>query len=551
MASDLALPVKVCAAVVTCTTYAVIFIVVLRVVKDWWTRKEWPMVRRARDDARSCMETHPGHCSWRDWRTDTLSAIKGEDESWVFVDPPSTTVSKLLLGWHRIIRLIAGLPSPPLTTDSPSHANSTQRLTDTLPIVASSGIPIHPAECAVSEISMTPGLPNVQSKKRPVLPTPKGSLVYVRPPKVVLNPINDSQFQLDDLKQLQPVHTLPIFHPVGYDMHFSPDGKYLGVGCIEEAVAIWKVGSVYGKPEIVLPSPTGRFGWSPDGSYVLVITKTGPSILKKGDTWGLQCQPAETGPINVVAWLQSSRAFILATYAGLRVFDMNTQLQPTPHAPIILPIEAHDIASIPNASKGQYGFILVLGSLHDETAQKDPEPDGPDMRVDEPSVVCPEHWLMVIDLDAPGGSRSLAEAPTLASARHICVSRDGHYAIISCYSVEDSPRMTQERLWGEIAIPDSGLQAKHASESTIYIWDRYSGFLVHTLEGDRIRPQIGNDSGITAITSTVKPNDKASPIVVSACKRGGVIVWEYPDREEGQAESASEGETSKAGARQP
>lgn len=37
----------------------------------------------------------------------------------------------------------------------------------------------------------------------------------------------------------------------------------------------------------------------------------------------------------------------------------------------------------------------------------------------------------VIDLDAVGGGRSVAEAPTLADARHICVSKDGHHAIIS------------------------------------------------------------------------------------------------------------------------
>ncbi|KAG8911962.1 hypothetical protein FRC00_005490, partial [Tulasnella sp. 408] len=84
--------------------------------------------------------------------------------------------------------------------------------------------------------------------------------------------------------------------------------------------------------------------------------------------------------------------------------------------------------------------------------------------------------------------------------------------------------------------------------SNIYIWDRFSRHLVHTLKGSQIGAKFENYSDISAVTSTVNRNRKASPIVVSACMRGGVIVWEYPDGQEAHVEPGSVGETSRAGA---
>ncbi|KAG9046937.1 hypothetical protein FS837_003373 [Tulasnella sp. UAMH 9824] len=554
MASNLALPVKICAAVVTCATYVVIFIVVFRVSKDWWTHKEWILVHGA--GARTT--PYPMHRPWQDWRKDTMGETQGEDEKRVFGEPPSTTIAKLLHRCCRLIHLTTGFPFPPLTTDDKPRGKSTQRPADTSPNAPGPGIATHPVESPPCEVAMTPGQSNLQSKNR--LPTSKGSLFYLIPQKVVLSPVIDSHFQLDDLKKLRPVHTLPIFHPAGYDMHFSPNGRYLGVGCINEAVAIWEVGSVYGKPEIVLASPTGRFGWSPDGAYVLVITKAGPSILEAG-SWSVNCEPTEKGPISVVAWLQSSRALILANHAVLHVFDTELQSR-TPYPYICLPIEAHDIASIPNASEGQYGFILVLGSLCDENTQKGPEAGGPDMGVDQPGVVCPEHWLMLIDLDAEGGGRSVAEAPTLAAARYICLweLRDDlgktHLSFCRRFTPPEPEAPQGRNRYSRPATTGKARFCGIADEwvlatdgrSTIYIWDRYSGFLVHVLDGAQIRAQVTNDGGIIALTSGIRQNQRASPIVVSACRRGGVIVWEYPDEKAAQAESASEGETSKAGA---
>ncbi|KAG9040805.1 hypothetical protein FS837_013066 [Tulasnella sp. UAMH 9824] len=643
IAFDLALPVKICAAVITCATFVVLITVGLWEVKEWWTRTERSKkATQAQDNAEPQTETHPRYFLWRDWRKRTLAETEARDESPVVAEPQLTTVGKLLLGWNRLIRLISG---PPLLSPPPGNVpqySVVQILPDGLPPAAGPGTAAIAQEASASGISMTSGLYegdyeyevpelderikrysaalplidplNGPGEQRP--PTPKVSSVRQRFQNAVSNLINDPQlreilvtmpslpldyhgFQLEDLEKLRPAYRLQVFHPAGYDMHFSPDGKYLGVGCIDGTVAIWEVGRLYAQPKVVLTSPRGRFGWSPDGSRILLIMKQGATILKAG-SWNTRCSPRATGPIRVVAWLQSSCAITLVIDDVLHVFD--TELQPrTPYAPVRLPIEVHDVASIPHSSRGQYGFVLVVGSLFDDAPKKGRQPNDPKIRVNEPSLACAEHWLMgkladasyydssrkyehidsaVIDLDAAGGGRSVAEAPTLADARHICVSKDGHHAIIS-YADGSCPEVWKLRnksgkmqllFRGRFTPMDPGATQRNGDpipttsgkarfcgksdewvmatdgQSNIYIWDRFSRHLVHTLKGSQIGAKFENYSDISAVTSTVKRNRKASPIVVSACTRGGVVVWEYPDEQEAHVEPGSGGETSKAGA---
>ncbi|KIO25401.1 hypothetical protein M407DRAFT_25304 [Tulasnella calospora MUT 4182] len=589
IAFDLALPVKICAAVITSATFVVLFTVGLWEIKEWLTRTEWSITKPTQHTAGPQTEVQPRHSPWRDWR---------EDDDWVLVEPSAR--GWLLKIWDRFVRRIRAHHTAPAPTISTPQGNLLPRSGDALPTPAGPETTTLAAEASVSGICLSSGLfegdyeyeaPNLEervkrfsaslplvdplnaaAKQRP--PTAKISSARQRFQKVVLDLINDSQlreilvnmpnlpfdynsFQLDDLQKLQPVSRLPIFHPAGQDIHFSPDGNYLGVSQLNGNVAIWRADRLYDQPEISMTSPTGRFGWSPDGSQLVVITKNGLSIRRTG-SWYSGGLSKQTGLISVVAWLQSSRAFILVIDDVLHVFD--TELQPrVPHAPILLPVEVHDVASIPHSSRSQYGFILVLGTLCDETPQERPESS-------------------VIDLDAVGGGRSVAEAPTLAEARHICVSKDGQHAIVSyadgscpeLWKLRDRAGKMQLLFRGRFTPMDPETTQRNGDpspatagkarfcgksdewvmatdgQSHIYIWDRYSRHLLHTLKGSQIRAKFENYSDISAVTSTVKHDRKASPIVVSACTKGGVIVWEYPAEEKMQVDSAPDGESSKA-----
>lgn len=326
IAFDLALAVKICAAVITCATFVVLITVGLWEVKEWWTRTERSKKgAQTQDNAEPQTETHPQYFPWRDWRKRTLAEIEGRDESPVLAEPQLTTVGRLLLNWNRLIRLLTGPPLSPPPAGNVTPNNVVQSLPNALPIAAGPGMTTLAQEASGSGISMTSGLfegdyeydtpelgermkrfsaalplidpLNGPGEQRP--PTPKVSSVRQRFQNAVSNLINDPQlreilvtmptlpldyhgFQLEDLEKLRPAYRLQVFHPAGYDMHFSPDGKYLGVGCIDGTVAIWEVGRLYAKPKVVLTSPRGRFGWSPDSSRILVIMKKGPTILKTG-----------------------------------------------------------------------------------------------------------------------------------------------------------------------------------------------------------------------------------------------------------------------------
>ncbi|KAG8959034.1 hypothetical protein FRC00_002049, partial [Tulasnella sp. 408] len=436
IAFDLALPVKICAAVITCATFVVLITVGLWEVKEWWTRTERSKkATQNQDSGEPQTETPPRYFPWRDWRSRTLAEIEGRYEIPVSAEPQLTTVGRLLFNWNRLIRLLTGPPLSPPPAGNVPRQNVVQSSPNALFTAAGPGTTTLAPEAAVSGISMTSGLfegdyeydaPELDERMKrfsaalPLVdplsgpgeqrpPTPKVSSVRQRFQKAVSNLINDPQlreilvtmptlpldyhgFQLEDLEKLRPAYRLQIFHPAGYDMHFSPDGKYLGVGCLNGTVAIWEVGRLYAKPKVVLTSPRGRFGWSPDGSRILLIMKEGPTILKTA-SWNTRSLPREMGPIGVVAWLQSSRAITLVIEDVLHVFD--TDLQPrTPYAPVHLPIEVHDVASIPHSSRDHYGFVLVLGSLRDETPKKAHQPNDPKARVNEPSLACAENWLM-------------------------------------------------------------------------------------------------------------------------------------------------------------
>lgn len=368
----------------------------------------------------------------------------------------------------------------------------------------------------------------------------------------------NSRPRRDELRSLNPVQTLPIYHPPGRDIHFSPDGTRLAISVLDGNLAIWDVGK-YDEEAQMLFSPGGRFAWSPDSSYIVIIMDNGLSIWNKDSGW----KAGEINrPIGAVAWLQKPSTFLAIIDHIPHVFDTEGKVRKRLYR---LPLHVHDLASMPNQQRTYYGFVLVLGTLVDDA------PEWPSGLIftktlaKKPKDAIPERRLMVIDADT---NACFAEASILADARHICVSREGSFALVS-YDNGDCPELWQLqdrhgiiqlelcRGYAPLSLSSSDREgsvqhtisgkARFCGESDewvmatngrseIYIWDRATGHQLHTLQGTQILskwPEYG--STISTITSKTISDCKMNLTVVSTCTNGGVVIWECPDQADAQS----------------
>ncbi|KAG8925021.1 hypothetical protein FRC01_010780 [Tulasnella sp. 417] len=227
--------------------------------------------------------------------------------------------------------------------------------------------------------------------------------------------------------------------------------------------------------------------------------------------------------------------------------------------------EAHKEKHLPTQTRLDGSIVKdVLKS-----SRNDQPPDRPGdarARPDELQSLRP----LLVDLDKPDW-HDVDTAPTLADARHVCISEDGIFALIS-YGDENGAELWRVREQsgtvrlvfctrftppnppareGDRRAVISG-KARFCGESDawavatdgrsdIYIWHRATGQLLRTLRGAQYRDQFPDCGSINAVTSRMLRDFKASFIVVSASTEGGVIMWEDPE-----GEAQTQGESSNA-----
>ncbi|KAG8996738.1 hypothetical protein FRB90_012654, partial [Tulasnella sp. 427] len=257
--------------------------------------------------------------------------------------------------------------------------------------------------------------------------------------KTFLTPIPEvlfsSQQQIAELEKLHPVHKLPIFHPDDHDIHFSPDGKKLAVGMLRGGVAICDAGALSSgnpfKTRDSVPRARGtRFAWSPDSSHLAMISKEGVLIKNMESASGSEAT-SDIESVSLIAWLQCSSKFIAVAGDKFWVLERHGERKPKEYS---LPMTVHDLASVPcpHASSSNE-FVLLAGTMRDEGTSVN--------QLQRPVSALAEHCLMIIRLESTLSQHVvLAKAPTLADARHICVSGDGNFALIS-YRDKNGPSL--------------------------------------------------------------------------------------------------------------
>ncbi|KAG8974263.1 hypothetical protein FRC05_007687 [Tulasnella sp. 425] len=153
----------------------------------------------------------------------------------------------------------------------------------------------------------------------------------------------------DELLNLKPSHRLPVFHPTGHDIQFSPDRTRLAVSKLNGTVAIWAVGKFDEKPEVVIPCPIGRFVWSPDSSQLLIVKKNGLFVQDVKSSEALNPLRDITDTIGPAVWLQSLPSFVVEINRKLRIFNTHSGSEIDGYELHRSPLHALDIASVPLA----------------------------------------------------------------------------------------------------------------------------------------------------------------------------------------------------------
>ncbi|KAG8930057.1 hypothetical protein FRC01_003353 [Tulasnella sp. 417] len=242
----------------------------------------------------------------------------------------------------------------------------------------------------------------------------------------------NSRPRREELRSLCPVQMFPIYHRTGRDIQFSPDGTRLAISLLDGNLAIWEVGK-YDEEAQLLRAPLGRFTWSPDGSYIVIIMDNGLSIWNKDSSW---TAGEIHRPIGVVAWLQEPSTFLAVIDQVPHIFDTGGKVRERLNH---LPFHVHDLASMPSQLTKTYGFFLVLGTLIDDDPEWTSGSIFTKTLAKRPKDALAERRLMVIDADSDA---CFAEASILADARHICVSQEGSFALVS-YANGDCPELWQ------------------------------------------------------------------------------------------------------------
>ncbi|KAG9043062.1 hypothetical protein FS837_010067 [Tulasnella sp. UAMH 9824] len=307
------------------------------------------------------------------------------------------------------------------------------------------GGPLSPTSPALEEHFFGPSTPILQRTFR------RRAWELVRDPSlrevIQSSPMATTGSRRSELNSIRPVHALLLERPVGRDMHFSPDGKWLAVSRVDARVAIWSTDAFDEEP-ITIPAPTERFAWSPNGAYIVNILNKGFQVWDRNR--GSFTTPKISSSIGPIAWLQSGLAFAAVVDGEVHIYSRKGKTERQFTDLSRSRIHIHDIAIVPNANQGQfarrYGTLFLVATVTAEVA----EPSFTKLDFQKPRDAKPERRLIgkdiVYDMDQSGAEpvQTPTEASILADANRIAVNRNGMFGLVS-YGDGSCPELWQLR----------------------------------------------------------------------------------------------------------
>ncbi|KAI5118541.1 hypothetical protein M0805_008482 [Coniferiporia weirii] len=324
------------------------------------------------------------------------------------------------------------------------------------------------------------------------------------------------------LKSLRPMqffqpHTALVRH-----LQFSPNGEFLATCSWDRTCLIFKVKD-FSQPHRVLAHPQGFVGqvaWSPKGDLLLTKMVRGMRIWT-ADSGVCRKTIDRQRSVQSVTWFPQGEAFLSVEDSNVTKMDLNGKIIETyTFQRMIL----HDVA-ITNDQQRMLCVATLTASPHGL----------------KPSVSREEKQIIVYNLDKKEIEN---QVPILHEVRDITLARSGNVALVS-YENKAPPQLwkleTVKDRTNETAIVRLSLVRTYMPKSPvdfagpsyfggkddqlvlcagksgeIHIWDRGSGYLLHSFQAQDL------DNNLTCIAW----NHAASPFMFSTGSHDGTVrIW--------------------------
>lgn len=332
------------------------------------------------------------------------------------------------------------------------------------------------------------------------------------------------------LKSLQTTQNFQPHSALVRHLQFSPNGEFLATCSWDRTCLIFSVKD-FSQPHRVLAHPQGFVGqvaWSPKGDFLLTKMARGMRIWT---TESGVCRRTidRRRPVQSIAWFPQSEAFLSVEGSNVVKLDLNGNVMEIYQFERMV---LHDVAITNDQQR-----MLCVATL---TAS----PDGL-----KPSMSREEKQIIVYNLDKKEIEN---QVPILHEVRDITLAKNGTVALVSyenkappqlwkLESVKDrtnetnqfTVRLSLERTYMpkapvDFAGPsyfggtDDQLVLCAGKAGDIHIWDRRSGYLLHSFQAQDL------ENDLTCIAW----NHASTPFMFSTgCHDGTVRVWEtvtYP-----------------------
>ncbi|KAF8332723.1 uncharacterized protein EI90DRAFT_3054144 [Cantharellus anzutake] len=289
-----------------------------------------------------------------------------------------------------------------------------------------------------------------------------------------------------------------------HDIRFSADGDYLATCSQDQKVVVWAM-----RPEVRIhfsslcdPSTQPhRLSWHPKHLLLAVMLVRSANLViydlsgagkPTVSSWSAKQRPvkAKQGPVRAVTWMPSKEALVYTEGHHVRCFNRDSE-----EWNIELPYSLDEVAVTPDGTK-----LVVVGTVDSVDV------DGKQFK---PSKSPPERRIIMIEID---GRAKIFETPTLNQVRGLDVSSSGALLLVT-YEGKASPQLFRiHSTWlvllqtyrppkGEVEYSGysqlgirgwtsgvDGLRIDECAvmcadkEGSIFIWDRGSSDLLHTLK---------------------------------------------------------------------
>ncbi|KAG9016039.1 hypothetical protein FRB90_003763 [Tulasnella sp. 427] len=330
------------------------------------------------------------------------------------------------------------------------------------------------------------------------------------------------------LKALKPTQELLEHGGIVRDLQFSPDGRWLATCSSYRKAMIWKVEATLLRHR-VLTDPVTTFlsqvAWSPNGKYLLIrasrnvkvwVAKSG--VLKQT----ISCEDK----IEAVTWLPSGDLFACLEGSVVHIMDIQGKIK-ADHP--FGNLDIHDVAVTPDQQK-----MILVATLPSSQDNLEPSKSNTENKIIGTKVEC--------QVPVPGNARNVI----ISSDRYY---GDGYLALISykgaappelwhISAVAENPRLERLQTYTSTATADfagpshfGGQQDQFVicagQKGTIYVWDRETGLLLHSLQG----PQ--NAYNVVEKMTSVAWNSCATGryMLASGTNHGTVQIWTTPEEE--------------------